>query len=104
MYTASKYAAAHTIMRDTQVHASSAVNLGAYLGEVEHPEVGVHVHGASALARLAVQLGRLAKATLVRVDVAQEDLRVVLAALATLLSHTHVLTSHNAPEPRKQRR
>ena len=104
MYTAPKYAAAHTIMRDPQVHVCSAANLGAYLGEVEHPEVGVHVHGAGALARLAVQLGRLTEATLVSVDVTQEDLWVVLAALATLLSHKHVLTSHNAPEPHKQRR
>ena len=72
------------------------MNLGTYLGEVEHPEVGVHVHGPCALARLTVQLGRLAEATLVRVDVAQEDLRVVLAALATLLSHTNTCLGHTS--------
>ena len=72
------------------------MNLGTYLGEVEHPEVGVHVHGASALARLAVQLGRLTEATLVSVDVTQEDLWVVLAALATLLSHTNTCLHHTS--------
>ena len=69
------------------------VNLGiiallSHLCVFEHAEVGVRVERALLVARLFVQLGRLAELALVRVHVPQEHVTVVLPALLPLLKTT----------------
>ena len=56
-----------------------------YFGEVEHTQVGVHVHGSVRLSSFSVKFCRVIEAPLIRVNVTKEDESVVLAATSALL-------------------